>query len=167
MQEFDMSALIEWRKRNKDQVLTVHGVRLGYMGAFVRAATLAAQRIPAVNSAIDLESEELIFRDYVDISIAVSTPKGLVTPVLKNCECLGILEIEKEILRLATKVRPLQKGQRVYGLAQKLTFLFRHERVSSLWMTSKEATSPSATLVFLDQCLGPQLSITNNLPFLI
>lgn len=104
MQEIDMSKLMDWRRQNKDRVLEAHGVRLGYMGAFVRAATLAAQQFPSINGAVDVENEQLIFRDYVDISIAVSTPKGLVTPVLRNCECLSVLEIEKQVLGLANKV---------------------------------------------------------------
>lgn len=104
MQEIDMSALILWRKQNKDQVLDEHGVRLGYMGAFVKAATLGAQRVPIINAAIDLEEEEITYRDYVDISVAVSTQKGLVTPVLKNCEHLGIVEVEKQVRQLAEKV---------------------------------------------------------------
>lgn len=104
MQEFDLSALMAWRKKHKDEVLEAHGIRLGYMGVFVKAATLAALRFPTLNAAMDLEREEIVFRDYVDISIAVSTLKGLVTPVLRNCEGLSIVEIEKHVLELATKV---------------------------------------------------------------
>ena len=106
MQEVDMSALMLWRKHNQARILDEYAVRLGYMGAFVKAATLAAQRVPVVNAAMDIDKEEIIYRDYVDISVAVSTAKGLVTPVLKDCERLDIVQIEKRIRRLAEKASP-------------------------------------------------------------
>jgi 2-oxoglutarate dehydrogenase E2 component (dihydrolipoamide succinyltransferase) len=104
--EVDMSAIIEVRKRYKDDILKSHGIRFGFMSVFAKAATLALQDIPAVNASIDGPNggDTIVFRDYVDISIAVSTPKGLVTPVVRNCESLSMIEIEKEIARLAQVV---------------------------------------------------------------
>lgn len=105
MQEIDMGAVMEWRKRNRDEVASLHGVRLGYMGIFTKAVALAAQDMPLVNAAINMEQGTITFRDYVDISIAVSAPKGLVTPVVRNCDSLSILQLEQAIAQLAEKVR--------------------------------------------------------------
>lgn len=104
MQEVDMSALMAWRAKYKDEVAETHGVRLGYMGAFTKAATLAAQEVPQMNASIDTDREVITYRDYVDISIAVSSPKGLITPVVRNTERATIIELEREIAALAKKV---------------------------------------------------------------
>ncbi|KAK1968281.1 2-oxoacid dehydrogenase acyltransferase [Colletotrichum sublineola] len=103
--EVDMSALMAWRAQNKEAVMKRHGVRLGYMGAFTKATCLAAQQVPQLNAAIDTEKEIITYRDYVDISIAVSAPKGLVTPVLRNVDTLDIIGIERGVAELAAKAR--------------------------------------------------------------
>ncbi|OLN88082.1 Dihydrolipoyllysine-residue succinyltransferase component of 2-oxoglutarate dehydrogenase complex, mitochondrial [Colletotrichum chlorophyti] len=103
--EVDMSALMQWRARNKEDVMKRHGVRLGYMGAFTKATCLAAQQVPQLNASIDTEKEIITYRDYVDISIAVSAPKGLITPVLRNVESLDIIGIERGVAELAAKAR--------------------------------------------------------------
>jgi len=102
--EVDMSNLMEMRKLYKDEFLEKTGVKLGFMGAFSKAACLAAKDIPAVNAAIE-NNDTLVFRDYTDISIAVATPKGLVTPIVRNAESRSILGIEKEIAALGKKAR--------------------------------------------------------------
>lgn len=102
--EVDMSNLMEMRKLYKDEFLEKTGIKLGFMGAFSKAACLAAKEVPAVNAAIE-NNDTLVFRDYTDISIAVATPKGLVTPVVRNAESLSVLEIEQEISRLGKKAR--------------------------------------------------------------
>ncbi|KAK6453817.1 putative dihydrolipoyllysine-residue succinyltransferase component of 2-oxoglutarate dehydrogenase complex mitochondrial precursor [Scheffersomyces xylosifermentans] len=102
--EVDMSNLMEMRKLYKDEFLEKTGIKLGFMGAFAKASTLAAKEIPAVNAAIE-NNDTLVFRDYTDISIAVATPKGLVTPVVRNAESLSILGIEQEISNLGKKAR--------------------------------------------------------------
>ncbi|KAJ0162797.1 Succinyltransferase component of 2-oxoglutarate dehydrogenase complex, partial [Colletotrichum tanaceti] len=102
--EVDMSALMAWRAKNKEDVLKRHGVRLGYMGAFTKATCLAAQQVPQLNASIDTEKEIITYRDYVDVSIAVSAPKGLVTPVLRNVDSLDIIGIERGVAELAAKV---------------------------------------------------------------
>lgn len=101
--EIDMSSLMEMRKKYKDQVLKDHDVKLGFMSAFAKASTLALKEIPAANASI--EGEEIVYRDYVDLSVAVATPKGLVTPVLRNADSMSFLEIEKEISALGKKAR--------------------------------------------------------------
>ncbi|KAJ6588682.1 hypothetical protein B0H19DRAFT_215048 [Mycena capillaripes] len=101
--EIDMSSLMDMRKRYKDAVLKEHEVKLGFMSAFAKACTLALKEIPAANASI--EGEEIVYRDYVDLSVAVATPKGLVTPVVRNAESLNFIGIEKEIAALGKKAR--------------------------------------------------------------
>ncbi|GEQ67446.1 hypothetical protein JCM33374_g1111 [Metschnikowia sp. JCM 33374] len=102
--EVDMSNLMEMRKLYKDEVLDKTGIKFGFMGAFSKAAALAAKEVPAVNASIE-NNDTMVFRDYMDISIAVATPKGLVTPVVRNAESLSILGVEQEISRLGKKAR--------------------------------------------------------------
>ena len=102
--EVDMSNLMEMRKLYKDEFLDKTGIKLGFMGAFSKAACLAAKDIPAVNASIE-NNDTLVFRDYTDISIAVATPKGLVTPIVRNAESRSILGIEQEIANLGKKAR--------------------------------------------------------------
>ncbi|EHN03144.1 Kgd2p [Saccharomyces cerevisiae x Saccharomyces kudriavzevii VIN7] len=101
--EVDMSALMEMRKLYKDEIIKKTGTKFGFMGLFSKACTLAAKDIPAVNGAI--EGDQIVYRDYTDISVAVATPKGLVTPVVRNAESLSVLGIEDEIVRLSHKAR--------------------------------------------------------------
>ncbi|KAG5722212.1 hypothetical protein E4T56_gene5318 [Termitomyces sp. T112] len=101
--EIDMSSLMEMRKKFKDQVLKEHDVKLGFMSAFAKACTLALREIPAANASI--EGDEIVYRDYVDLSVAVATPKGLVTPVVRNTEIMNFVDIEKEIAFLGKKAR--------------------------------------------------------------
>ncbi|GJN89089.1 hypothetical protein Rhopal_002063-T1 [Rhodotorula paludigena] len=105
--EIDMSALMSFRSKYKDQVLKDHGVKLGFMSAFVKASTVALKELPAVNASIEGtgNSAEIVYRDYADVSVAVSTPKGLVTPVLRNAESYNFVEIEREIAALGKKAR--------------------------------------------------------------
>ncbi len=93
--DVDMTAVIDARTRYKDLFEKKHGIRLGFMGFFVKACALAAKDVPAVNAVID--GEELVYRNYLDVSIAVSAPKGLVVPVVRNAQALSFAEIEKTI----------------------------------------------------------------------
>ncbi|KAJ2479494.1 hypothetical protein EV174_004005 [Coemansia sp. RSA 2320] len=101
--EIDMTNLIDLRKTYKDDVFKTHGVKLGYMGAFVKASTHALQAVPEVNASID--GDHLVYYDYCDVSVAVATPKGLVTPVLRNTERMSIVDVEQEIANLGKKAR--------------------------------------------------------------
>lgn len=105
--EIDMSGLMAFRAKHKDRLLKERGVKLGFMGAFARASALALKEIPAANASIEGEGlgDTIVYRDYVDLSVAVSTEKGLVTPVVRNIESLGVLEIEEEIAALGKKAR--------------------------------------------------------------
>jgi 2-oxoglutarate dehydrogenase E2 component (dihydrolipoamide succinyltransferase) len=93
--DVDMSAVIDARARYKDLFEKKHGIRLGFMGFFVKACALAAKDIPAVNASID--GDEIVYHDYLDVSVAVSAPKGLVVPVVRNADRLSFAEIEKTI----------------------------------------------------------------------
>ncbi len=101
--EVDMTAIKSIRTQYKDKFKEQHGVGLGFMSFFTKACTYALQEYPAVNSYID--GDNLIYHDFCDISIAVSTPKGLVVPVIRNAESLSMQEIEKSVVELATKAR--------------------------------------------------------------
>lgn len=101
--EVDMSKIMALRTANKDKFKEVHGVNLGFMSFFTKACCYALQEWPSVNAYIDGDS--LVFHNYCDISIAVSAPKGLVVPVIRNAESLSMAEIEKKVVELATKAR--------------------------------------------------------------
>lgn len=101
--EIDMSSLMQFRSQYKDAVLKEQGVKLGFMSAFAKASCLALKEIPAANASI--EGDTIIYRDYVDLSVAVATEKGLVTPVVRNAEAMNLVEIEQAIAGLGKKVR--------------------------------------------------------------
>ncbi|KAJ5726482.1 Dihydrolipoamide succinyltransferase [Penicillium malachiteum] len=105
--EVDMSSLMELRKLYKDDVLKKTGVKLGFMSAFSRACVLAMKDVPAVNASIEGPNggDTIVYRDYVDISVAVATEKGLVTPVVRNTETMDLVGIEKSIADLGKKAR--------------------------------------------------------------
>ncbi|XP_052885886.1 dihydrolipoyllysine-residue succinyltransferase component of 2-oxoglutarate dehydrogenase complex 2, mitochondrial-like isoform X3 [Gossypium arboreum] len=99
--EVDMTSLMKLRSDYKDAFFEKHGVKLGLMSGFVKAAVSALQNQPIVNAVID--GDDIIYRDYIDISIAVGTPKGLVVPVIRNADRMNFAEIEKGINILAKK----------------------------------------------------------------
>ncbi len=101
--EVDMSAIMEIRAKNKDKFKEAHGVNLGFMSFFTKACCFALQEWPAVNAMID--GENIVYHDFCDISIAVSAPKGLVVPVIRNAESLSMADIEKTVVALATKAK--------------------------------------------------------------
>lgn len=101
--ECDMSAVMELRKKYKDQFKDKHGVGLGFMSFFTKAACAALKQFPAVNGMID--GNELVYHNYADVGVAVSTPRGLVVPVIRNAESMGMAAIESKIIELATRAR--------------------------------------------------------------
>jgi 2-oxoglutarate dehydrogenase E2 component (dihydrolipoamide succinyltransferase) len=101
--EVDMKPIMDLRSKYKDQFKEKYGVGLGFMSFFTKAVCAAAKDFPAVNASID--GDEIVYHDYCDISIAVSTPRGLVVPVIRNAESLSFHQIESEVIRLATKGR--------------------------------------------------------------
>ena len=101
--EVDMKPVMDLRKKHKDAFREQFGVGLGFMGFFTKAVTTALAEFPAINAQID--GKELIYHDYADVCIAVSSPKGLMVPVVRNAETLSLAEIEAEIKRLAIRAR--------------------------------------------------------------
>ena len=106
--EVDMSAVIEMRKAYKEGFEKKHGVKLGFMSIFVKAAVAALQEFPAVNAEID--GEDIIYKNYYDIGVAVSTPQGLVVPVLRDADEQSFADIEKNIGEYAGKARDGKLG---------------------------------------------------------
>merc|ERR1711881_402713 len=104
--ELDMSAIMQLRKESQDAFVKRHGIKLGFMSAFVKAAAYALQQNPTVNAVID--GQDMVYRDYVDISVAVATPKGLVVPVLRNVHDMNYADIEKGIAALGDKAKKNQ-----------------------------------------------------------
>uniref|UniRef100_A0A8C0FDF1 Dihydrolipoyllysine-residue succinyltransferase component of 2-oxoglutarate dehydrogenase complex, mitochondrial n=1 Tax=Bubo bubo TaxID=30461 RepID=A0A8C0FDF1_BUBBB len=103
--EIDMSNIQEMRALHKDPFLKKHNLKLGFMSAFVKAAAFALQDQPVVNAVIDDTTKEIVYRDYVDISVAVATPRGLVVPVVRNVENMNYADIERVISELGEKAR--------------------------------------------------------------
>ena len=101
--EVNMKPIMDLRKQYQDVFEKRHGIRLGFMSFYVKAVTEALKRFPEVNAAID--GDDIVYHNYFDVSIAVSTPRGLVTPVLRDCDKMNLAEIEKAIKDLAIKGR--------------------------------------------------------------
>ena len=101
--EVDMTNIMNIRKQYKEKFKELHGVNLGFMSFFTKACCYALTEWPSVNAYID--GDQIVYHDYCDISIAVSAPKGLVVPVIRNAESMGMHEIEAEVKKLATKAR--------------------------------------------------------------
>ncbi|HWV32832.1 MAG TPA: 2-oxoglutarate dehydrogenase complex dihydrolipoyllysine-residue succinyltransferase [Dyadobacter sp.] len=106
--EVDMKPVMDLRAKFKDKFKEKHEVGLGFMSFFVKAVTVALKDFPVINAQID--GEELVYNDFADISVAVSTPRGLVVPVIRNAETLSFAAIEKEIVRLAVRARDGKLG---------------------------------------------------------
>lgn len=101
--EVNMKPIMDLRGKYKDQFKEKFGVGLGFMSFFTKAVCEAAKDFPAVNARI--EGEEVVYNDFVDVSIAVSAPKGLVVPIIRNAESMSLAQIEKTVIELATKAR--------------------------------------------------------------
>ncbi|NEX22022.1 2-oxoglutarate dehydrogenase complex dihydrolipoyllysine-residue succinyltransferase [Thiorhodococcus mannitoliphagus] len=101
--EVNLKAVIELRAKYKDEFEQTHGVRLGFMSFFVKAAVEALQRFPVINAAVD--GSDILYYGYYDIGIAVSSPRGLVVPILRNCDQLSMSDIEQGIAEFGTKAK--------------------------------------------------------------
>lgn len=145
--EVDMSSLMEFRKLYKDDILKKTGVKLGFMSAFSRACILAMRDIPAVNASIEGPNggDTIVYRDYVDISVAVATEKGLVTPVVRNTEGLDLVGIEQAIADLGKKVRSMT------NFFMTVTNITRPVTTSSRLRIWLEELSPSAMAACSDR----------------
>jgi 2-oxoglutarate dehydrogenase E2 component (dihydrolipoamide succinyltransferase) len=103
--EVDMGPMMALRNKYKDEFFEKHGVKLGFNSIFMKAAAEALTEIPIVNACVDADGKSVLYRDYVDISVAVASPRGLVTPVVRNAETLGLAGLEGDLGRLAGKAR--------------------------------------------------------------
>jgi len=101
--EVNMQPIMDIRNKYKDKFKEIHGVGLGFMSFFAKAVCYALQEWPSVNAYID--GDNIVYHDYCDISIAVSTPRGLTVPVIRNVESLSMAEIEKKVIEVANKAR--------------------------------------------------------------
>lgn len=101
--EVNMQPVMELRKKYKEMFKEKHNTNLGFMSFFTKATCMALQEWPAVNASLD--GNDIVYNDFCDISIAVSSPKGLVVPIIRNAESLSFDQIEKEVVRLAVKAR--------------------------------------------------------------
>ncbi|MBK7289714.1 MAG: 2-oxoglutarate dehydrogenase complex dihydrolipoyllysine-residue succinyltransferase [Chitinophagaceae bacterium] len=101
--EVDMTEIMEIRKQYKEKFKTIHGVGLGFMSFFAKACSTALAEWPTVNAYID--GDQLVYHDYADISIAVSTPRGLTVPVMRNVESMSMADVERSVVELAGKAR--------------------------------------------------------------
>jgi 2-oxoglutarate dehydrogenase E2 component (dihydrolipoamide succinyltransferase) len=98
-----MSSIMEIRTKYKDKFKEIHGVGLGFMSFFAKACAVALAEWPSVNAYID--GDQLVYHDYADISIAVSTPRGLTVPVMRNVESMSMADVERQVAELAGKAR--------------------------------------------------------------
>jgi 2-oxoglutarate dehydrogenase E2 component (dihydrolipoamide succinyltransferase) len=101
--DVDMTAVIDARARYKDMFEKKHGIRLGFMSFFAKAVVLALKDVPSVGAAI--EGDEIVYKDYADLGVAVSSPGGLVVPILKDAQSKGFAQIEKEIADFGDRAR--------------------------------------------------------------
>lgn len=101
--EADMSAVMDLRKKYQDKFVEQHGIKLGFMSFFTKAVTMALQEFPTVNSY--MEGDEIVTPEYCDVGIAVQTEKGLMVPIIRNTETLGLAEIEQQIMEIAGRAR--------------------------------------------------------------
>ena len=101
--EVNMAPVIAMRNKYKDQFEKVHGVKLGFMSFFVKAATHALKKFPLLNASVD--GNDIVYHGYFDIGIAVSSPRGLVVPILRDVDQMNLADIEKKIAEFGTKAR--------------------------------------------------------------
>ncbi len=101
--ELNMEPVMSMRKKYQDRFIKTHGVKLGFMSFFVKAAVEALKKYPAVNASID--GNDIVYHGYFDIGIAVSSPRGLVVPIIRNADQLSLADIEKQIIEYATKAK--------------------------------------------------------------
>lgn len=104
-QEADMTALVELQAKYKDSFQKTHGIPLGFLSVFVRASCSAVQELPAVNAVIDDASGEIVYRDYVNVSVPIPSPRGVVSCVLHGAQAMSIQGLERSIAGLTEKAR--------------------------------------------------------------
>ncbi|WP_181306633.1 2-oxoglutarate dehydrogenase complex dihydrolipoyllysine-residue succinyltransferase [Rufibacter sp. XAAS-G3-1] len=154
--EVDMKPIMDIRAKYKDKFKEKHEVGLGFMSFFVKACTVALQEWPAVNAQID--GAEMVFNDFCDISIAVSAPKGLVVPVIRNAEGLSLDGIEKEVVRLAKRARENKLGidEMTGG-----TFTITNGGVFGSMMSTPIINAPQSAILGMHNIVNRPVAINN------
>jgi len=140
--EVDMSAVMELRKRYRDVFETKHGVKLGFMGLFTKAVCHALHEIPAINAEID--GDDIVYKNYAHIGIAVGTDKGLVVPVVRDANTMSIAEIEKEIGRLGRLARD---GKLTIGDMRGGTFTITNGGIYGSLMSTPIINAPQSAIL--------------------
>lgn len=143
-QDCDMGSLIEMREEYTNAFEKANGVPLGMMSAFVKAAALAIEQVPAVNGRIDEDSKEIVYHDYVDMNVAVASADGLVSPVIRNCEQLSFAEIETTIAALGDKAR--ERSLALEDMAGG-TFTLSNGGIYGSLLTTPSLTSPQSAVL--------------------
>ena len=142
--EVDMTAVMELRKKYKESFKEKHGVGLGFMSFFTKAACAALKQFPAVNGMID--GTEIVFHNYADIGVAVSTPRGLVVPVIRNAESMGMAAIESKIIELATRAR---EGKITIEEMQNGTFTITNGGIFGSMLSTPIINAPQSAILGL------------------
>lgn len=142
--EIDMTNVINLRKKYQDAFVKTHGIKLGFMSLFSRASALGIKKYPVIGSQIDFERMEQIYFDHVNIGIAVSTEKGLLAPVVRNLESLGLAEIEREVDRLAKKMRSGRPG---YEDLKGSNFMITNGGIFGSLMSTPMLTKPHSAIL--------------------
>ncbi|MFN3312351.1 MAG: 2-oxoglutarate dehydrogenase complex dihydrolipoyllysine-residue succinyltransferase [Hyphomonas sp.] len=137
--DVDMSAVMDLRKKHQDAFVAKHGIKLGFMSFFVKACVNALQEVPAVNAEID--GQDIIYKNYYDIGVAVGTEKGLVVPVVRGADEMSLADIEKEIANLGKKARD---GQLTIGDMQGGTFTISNGGVYGSLMSTPILNPPQS-----------------------
>jgi len=140
--EVDMKPIMDLRKKYKNKFKEEKGVGLGFMGFFTKAVTIALAKFPGVNAMID--GKDAIFHEYADICIAVSSPKGLMVPVIRNAEVMSLAEIEGEIKRLAIRARD---GQLTVDEMQGGTFTITNGGVFGSMLSTPIINPPQSAIL--------------------
>ncbi len=155
--EVDMSAIIEVRKKYQTKFVEKHGIKLGFMSFFIKASALALKQFPAVNSMID--GEEILTPQYVDVSIAVQTPKGLMVPVIRNAETLTLAQIETELKNLAEKAR---KGRLSLDEMKGGTFTVTNGGVFGSMLSTPLINPPQSAILGMHNIVERPVAVNGN-----
>lgn len=152
--EVNMKAILDLRKKYQDQFVEKHGIKLGLMSFFMKASSIALLEYPNVNSSI--EGENMIFYNYTDISVAVSTPKGLMVPVVRNVESLSLAEIEKQVASLSEKAR---KGKLSIPEMSGGTFTITNGGIFGSMMSTPIINPPQSSILGMHNILERPVAI--------
>ena len=159
--EVNMKPIMDIRARYKDVFKEQHGVSLGFMSFFTKAVTEALNLFPAVNAQID--GDEIVYHNYADIGIAVSSPKGLMVPVVRNAEQMGLAEIESEIKRLAVKARD---GKIAIEEMQGGTFTITNGGVFGSMMSTPIINPPQAAILGMHNIVDRPMAVNGEVVIL-